>query len=70
MTMVTFNRYTEIAYEVADSKGFGDQLRGPGTQQVNQEFLRQLGAAYRENDHSEATSSEARAFLKDAVSPP
>jgi hypothetical protein len=68
--MVSFNRYTEIAYEVADQKGFGNRLRGEGTAPINQEFLSQLGDAYTENGHNEATEAEARRFLEANVHPP
>jgi hypothetical protein len=68
--MVEFSTYTQIAYDVADQKGFGDQLRGPGTQETNRRFLSQLAEAYNANDHSEATRSQAESFLEEAVSPP
>jgi len=68
--MVEFSRYVEIAYSVADSKGFGDQLRGPGSQPANQRFLSQLADAYNENNHSEASEQAARSFLQSSVGPP
>lgn len=68
--MVTFSRYTEIAYQVADRKGFGDQLRGPGTQARNQRFIRELAQAYNSRGHSEATEAEARQFLMSNVMAP
>lgn len=57
--MVAFNTYVEIAYEVAAEKGV--PVREP------QRFMRELGAAYNRNNHSEASRSEARAFLREAV---
>lgn len=68
--MVEFSTYTRLAYEVADEKGFGNRLRGPGTQAVNREFLSQLGEAYNRNNHAEASESAAYQFLKDNVGPP
>lgn len=68
--MVEFSRYVEIAYTVADQKGFGDQLRGPGTQPENRQFMRQLSNAYNVNNHAEASESAARAFLRENVGPP
>lgn len=57
--MVAFNTYVEIGYEVARDKGV--PVREP------QRFMRELGAAYQRNNHSEATRQEARAFLEEAV---
>ena len=68
--MVEFSEYVSIAYDVADSKGFGDQLRGPGTAPANQQFMSQLGQAYNANDHSEASRSAAYDFLEAHVGPP
>jgi hypothetical protein len=68
--MVTFSEYTELAYEVAESKGFADQLRGAGTQEANQRFISELAEAYNANDHSEASRQAARRFLDERVGPP
>jgi len=68
--MVKFSLYVGIAYETAEEKGFVDQLRGPGTQEANQQFMSQLAAAYNANDHDDASEQAARAFLREAVGPP
>jgi hypothetical protein len=68
--MVEFSEYVSIAYGVADEKGFGDQLRGPGTQQANNQFMSELGEAYNANNHSEANRSAAYDFLEANVGPP
>jgi hypothetical protein len=68
--MVTFSRYVEIAYEVADEKGFGGDLRGPGSGPANNRFMSELADAYNRNDHAEASEQAARRFLQDAVQPP
>jgi hypothetical protein len=68
--MVEFSEYVSIAYEVAEEKGIANQLRGPGTQQANNQFMSQLGQAYNENNHSEASRSAAYAFLEANVGPP
>jgi hypothetical protein len=68
--MVEFSEYVSIAYDVADSKGFGEQLRGPGTQPANNRFMSDLGKAYNANDHSEASRSAAVDFLEANVGPP
>lgn len=68
--MVQFSRYVGLAYEIAESKGFADQLRGPGSQQANQRFMSELADAYNENNHSEASVSAARQFLEANVGPP
>jgi hypothetical protein len=68
--MVEFSRYVQIAYEVAESKGFASQLRGSGTQQVNRTFLSQLAEAYNELDHSEASEASATKFLEENLGPP
>ena len=68
--MVEFSEYVSIAYDVADSKGFGNQLRGPGTQPANNQFMSQLGEAYNANNHSEASRSAAVEFLEANVGPP
>lgn len=63
--MVTFARYTSLAYDIAKSRGA--QLSGQGTQQANRQFVSQLAELYNENNHSEATEQQARAFLEDAI---
>lgn len=63
--MVTFAKYTELAYEIAESKGA--QLTGPGTQADNQAFIKMLAEAYNRNDHVEATEAQARSFLEDNI---
>lgn len=68
--MVAFSRYVEIAYELAESKGFADQLQGPGTGPANNRFMSQLADAYNQNGHAQATEAQARQFLQDAVGPP
>jgi hypothetical protein len=68
--MVEFSRYVSIAYSVAQSKGFAEQLRGPGTQAANQQFMSELSKAYNENGHAEATEAQARQFLSENVGPP
>jgi len=44
LKMVAFGTYVGIAYEVAEQKGI--RLEGPGTQDVNQQFMSQLADAY------------------------
>lgn len=68
--MVTFARYVELAYEQLEQKGHAADLRGPGTQAANQQFMRELSAAYNANNHSEASVSAARQFLAENVGPP
>jgi len=68
--MPQFSRYVEIAYEVAEQKGFADQLRGPGTQAANQSFMSQLAKAYNKFDHREATDQAARQFFQENLGPP
>ena len=68
--MPEFSRYVELAYEIADEKGFGDQLRGPGTAQENQQLMSELAEAYNSNNHREATDSQARAFFRQNLGPP
>jgi hypothetical protein len=68
--MVAFSEYVSIAYEIIDEKGFGDQLRGPGSQPANNQFMSQLGEAYNANNHSEASRSAAYDFLEANVGPP
>lgn len=68
--MVQFSQYVSIAYDVAESKGFADQLRGAGTQDANRKLMSQLGEAYNEYGHSKATESEARRFLRSNLGPP
>jgi hypothetical protein len=68
--MVEFSEYVSIAYEIADEKGFSDQLRGQGTQPANNRFMSELGEAYNANDHAEASRSAAYAFLEANVGPP
>lgn len=67
--MVTFSRYVELAYEAAERNGAADELRGPGTQEANQQFMRDLSRAYEENNHSEASVQAAREFLRANVRP-
>jgi hypothetical protein len=43
--MPQFSRYVQLAYEVADEKGFRDQLRGPGTAPANQSLMSELATA-------------------------
>jgi len=68
--MPQFSRYVELAYEVADEKGFGDQLRGPGTAPANQRLMSELATAYNENNHRQATDQQARAFFRQNLGPP
>jgi len=68
--MVEFSEYVSIAYEIADEKGFRDQLRGPGSQAANQNLMSELAAAYNANDHSEATRTQAYSFLEANLGPP
>lgn len=68
--MVAFGTYVGLAYEVAEEKGFADQLRGPGTQQENQRLMSELADAYNANNHVEATEDQARAFLRQNLMPP
>lgn len=68
--MPEFSRYVQLAYEVADEKGFGDRLRGPGTQAANQRLMSELATAYRENGHREATVAQAREFFRQNLGPP
>ena len=68
--MVEFSEYVSIAYDVADSKGFGNQLRGSGSQPAIQNMMSELAAAYNANNHSEATRSQARTFLEANLGPP
>lgn len=69
--MVTFATYTKIAYEIAKSKSWYEQvMTGPGSRSANNEFIQQLAEAYNRLDHSEATEAQARQFLKGAVSRP
>lgn len=70
ITVVTFAEYTQIAYEVAEQKGFASQLRGPGSQPANQRFLSELADAYNSNNHSEASRQAATQFLRANVGPP
>lgn len=67
--MVAFGTYVGIAYEVAEQKGI-TELQGEGTQERNQKFMSELATAYNENNHAEATESQARQFLKKNVVPP
>jgi hypothetical protein len=67
--MVEFSRYIELAYEISEEKGI-DGLEGPGSQPANQRFMSQLAEAYNENDHAEASESDAEAFLRENVAPP
>jgi hypothetical protein len=68
--MVEFSEYVSIAYEIADEKGFRNQLQGSGSQPANQNLMSELAAAYNANDHSEATRSEAYSFLQANLGPP
>jgi hypothetical protein len=68
--MPVFSRYVELAYEVADQKGFGSQLRGPGTQRANQRFMSQLADAYNANNHRQASEAAARQFFQERLGPP
>jgi len=68
--MVEFSTYVQLAYDVAEQKGFRDDLRGPGTQQANQRLMSQLASAYNRNDHDEASRSAARRFLEENLGPP
>lgn len=58
--MVTFSRYVEIAYEVLDEKNT--------TVDDPTQFMRDLGEVYRQNNHSEASASAARNYLRRVVS--
>jgi hypothetical protein len=68
--MVEFSEYVSIAYEIADEKGFANQLRGPGSRPANNQFMSELGKAYNANNHSEASRSAAYDFLEANVGPP
>jgi hypothetical protein len=68
--MVTFATYVGLAYDVLEAKGHAESLRGQGTQEENQRFMRQLSQAYNANDHAEATEEQARQFLRANVGPP
>lgn len=68
--MVAFSEYVSIGYEIAEEKGFIDQLNGPGSQQANQQFMSELATAYNENNHIEASRSAAYDFLEQNVMPP
>jgi hypothetical protein len=68
--MVQFSQYVKMAYSIAESKGFADRMRGPGTAEVNQRFMSALAEAYNANNHSEASMAAARRFLEQNVAPP
>lgn len=69
--MVAFSRYVELAYEIAKSRPwYNRRMRGPGTQSVHRRFVSQLADAYNENNHQQATVSQARSFLEENIGPP
>jgi hypothetical protein len=63
--MVEFSRYVQLAYEVADEKGVTP--RGPGSQDANRQFMSMLADEYNARNHSEASESQARQFLREAI---
>lgn len=69
--MVTFARYTQLAYEIAKSRPwYSSEMTGEGSRRANNQFIQELARAYNANDHSEATEAQARRFLKENIGPP
>ena len=66
--MVSYQKWTSIAYEVARQKGA--QIDGEGTQQTNQQLVSVIADVWndRKEDLSTATVSEARTIARQELS--
>jgi hypothetical protein len=65
--MVSYQRWTSVAYEVAKSKGAN--LEGTGTQTNNQDLIRVISEVWndRKGELSTATVAEARDIARQEV---
>lgn len=66
-TMVSYQRWTAVAYEVAKSKGAN--LEGTGTQSNNQSLIKVVSQVWndRKDELSHATVAEARDIARQEV---
>jgi len=67
-TMVSYQRWTSIAYDVAKAKGA--QLEGSGTQQTNQNLVSVIAEVWneRKSEISTATVAEAKSIARNEIS--